>query len=288
LSDYLIAVKMRTTTSSLAAIAMALLSSTSSAFVVQSPAAPTSATQLQVSTSAETATSTSTKSTISKSPLFEFLKFDGKPTFDVIAKTEEYIEMALNQNSKEPGTYEEIYDERYVLRGPVIGPINRADLDLSQNGLGLRAAFPNVNIDTFGYTVDPENPYRCFYFQRWRAVQEGDLDVYGDIFPATGTEAEMPVSIFSIVWTPEGKIIYEQVGAVVDRFEGNTEGKAAVFGMLHHAGLKLNASPGDILFRLIQRLGHALGGQGRSWSKDSDVPSWWVSKSRGADGTDQW
>jgi hypothetical protein len=279
---------MRTATSSLAAIAMALLSSTSSAFVVQSPAAPTSATQLQVSTSAETATSTSTKSTISKSPLFEFLKFDGKPTFDVIAKTEEYIEMALNQNSKEPGTYEEIYDERYVLRGPVIGPINRADLDLSQNGLGLRAAFPNVNIDTFGYTVDPENPYRCFYFQRWRAVQEGDLDVYGDIFPATGTEAEMPVSIFSIVWTPEGKIIYEQVGAVVDRFEGNTEGKAAVFGMLHHAGLKLNASPGDILFRLIQRLGHALGGQGRSWSKDSDVPSWWVSKSRGADGTDQW
>jgi hypothetical protein len=264
------------------AIAMALLFSTSSAFVAQSPASPTSTTQLQVSISPETVTSTK-----SKSPLFEFLKFDGKPTFDVIAKTEEYIERI--QNSKEYGSYEEIYDERYVLRGPVIGPINRADLSLSQNGLGLRAAFPNVNIDTFGYTVDPENPYRCFYFQRWRAVQEDDLDAYGDIFSAgSGTEAEMPVSIFNVVWTPEGKIIYEMVGAVVDRFEGNTEGKAAVFGMLHHAGLKLNASPGDVVFGLIQRVGHALGGRGRSWSKDSDLPSWWVSKSRGADGTDQW
>ena len=170
--------------------------------------------------------------------------------------------------------------------GIVVGPINRADLFASQKGLGLRAAYPNVEIDTFGYTIDPENPYRCFYFQRWRAVQEADLDAFGDIFPATKTEAEMPVSVFSVVWTPDQKIIYEQVGAVVDRFEGNTEGKAAVFGLLHHAGLKLNANPGSKSFQLLQRLGHLLGGRGRSWSRENDIPSWWKSKSRGADGTD--
>ena len=218
-------------------------------------------------------------------PMFEYLKFDGKPTFDVAAKTKEYVETFQD---KPAGSYEDLYDKDYVLRGPVIGPINRADVDRSQKGLGLREAFPNFEIDTFGYTVDPENPYRCFYFQRWRAVHENDLVAYGDIFPATGKTAETPVSVFSVVWTPDQKIVYEQVGAVVDRFEGNTQGKAAVFGLLHTAGLKLKANPGDVVFGLIQRLGHALGGRGRSWSKEEDIPSWWKSKSRGADETDEW
>jgi len=224
---------------------------------------------------------TTTKKT-SKSPMFEYLKFDGNPTFDVLEKTKEYV------GSQSFDMAQDIYDKDYVLRGPVIGPINRKDLKTSQTGLGLREAFPDVNIDTFGYTIDPENPYRCFYFQRWRATHTGDLDSYGDIFEATGIEAEMPVSVFSVVWTPEGKIIYEQVGAVVDRFEGNTAGKAAVFGLLHTAGLKLDANPGDKVFAFIQRLGHLLGGRGRSWSKEDEIPDWWASKSRGADDTDQW
>ena len=272
---------------------VSVLSATSNAFVARRSApllqnvglqaetiAPPSA---EATTSAVDAKSKSSKK-VSKSPIFEYLKFDGAPTFDVIEKTKEYIA------TQEIGSQldEEIYDKDYVLRGPVIGPINREDLFVSQTGLGLREAFPNVEIDTFGYTVDPENPYRCFYFQRWRATHENDLDAYGDIFPATGTEAEMPVSVFSVVWTPGGKIIYEQVGAVVDRLEGNTQGKAAVFGLLHTAGLKLAAQPGDGVFAFIQRLGHVIGGRGRSWSRKKEVPTWWVSKSKGADASDQW
>lgn len=229
-----------------------------------------------------TSQTSTTSNKVSKSPLFEYLKFDGKPTFDVIAKTEEYV------NAQSWEIDENTYDKDYVLRGAVIGPITRKDLRGSQTGLGLKEAFPDVNIDTFGYTIDPENPYRCFYFQRWRATHSGDLDAFGDIYPATGIEMEAPVSVFSVVWTPEGKIIYEQVGAVVDRFEGNTQGKAAVFGLLHTAGLKLSASPGDAVFGAIQRIGHFLGGRGRSWSKEEDIPKWWVSNSRGADGTDDW
>jgi len=169
----------------------------------------------------------------------------------------------------------------------VIGPINRNDLKVSQKGLGIRSAFPDIKLDTFGYTIDPENPYRCFYFQRWRGTNSGDLDSYGTIFPATGTEMETPVSVFSVVWNPTGKIIYEQVGAVVDRLEGNTQGKAAVFGLLHTAGLKLNASPGDKVFAFIQRIGHLAGNMGRSWSREDDIPKWWTSRSRGADDTEQ-
>lgn len=175
-----------------------------------------------------------------------------------------------------------------VLLYSVIGPINRKDLTKDQAGLGLMGAFPDIKIDTFGYTIDPENPYRCFYFQRWRATHSQDMNVFGTIYPATGTEMETPLSTFSVVWNPDGKIVYEQVGAVVDRLEGNTQGKAAVFGMLHTAGLKLSAAPGNAVFSLIQRIGHIVGGQGRSWSKEEDIPDWWVSTSRGADATEPW
>lgn len=254
------------------AILLAVLVSNAAAFSTQTPPAAT-------------ATSTGTGTSIkSKSPMFEYLKFDGNPQFDVMEKTRVYVESQSNDESFS----EDWYAVDYVLRGPVIGPINRSDLALSQNGLGIKAAFPDIKLDTFGITIDPENPYRCFYFQRWRGTNSGDLDSYGTIYPATGNAMETPVSVFSIVWNPEGRIAYEQVGAVVDRLEGNTEGKAAVFGMLHTAGLKLNANPGDKVFGLIQRIGHLVGNMGRSWSREDEIPKWWVSKSRGADATDTW
>jgi hypothetical protein len=242
---------------------------------------------VQAATETESVIGSETTETVtakSANPMFEYLKFDGNPKFDVLAKTKEYTDIFTRGEKPD----ESLYADDYVLRGPVIGPIVRKDLALSQNGLGLNAAYPNVEISSFGHTIDPENPYRCFFFQRWRAKHEADLDAYGDIYPASGKVAEMPVSTFSIVWNPEGKIIYEQVGAVVDRLEGNTAGKAAVFGLLHFAGLKIPASPGDKTFSFIQRLGHVLGGRGRSWSRKVDIPSWWVSPSRGADATEQW
>jgi hypothetical protein len=72
----------------------------------------------------------------------------------------------------------------------------------------------------------------------------------------------------------------------MDRFEGNTQGKAAVFGLLHTAGLELPAGPGSVQLRFAQWLGHLTGVGGRSFSDDADIPSWWTSKSRGAEPTD--
>ena len=71
--------------------------------------------------------------------------------------------------------------------------------------------------------------------------------------------ASIPVSVLTIVWNPEGKFIYqsyEHVGAVVDRLEANAAGEAAVFELLHHAGLKTPANPGDKVFRCSQSVGH--------------------------------
>ena len=46
--------------------------------------------------------------------------------------------------------------------------------------------------------------------------------------------------------------------------------------------------PGDGVFAFIQRIGHLVGGQGRSWSKEEELPSWWTDSSRGADATEQY
>lgn len=254
----------------LTTIVAAILASNAAAFSTLTPPSATTTSAIE-----------SVKST---SPMFEHLKFDKNPQFDVLEKTKQYVESQTIAETMD----ENLYAADYVLRGPVIGPINRDDLIKSQKGLDVRTAFPDIKLETFGHAIDPENPYRCFYFQRWRGTNSGDMNNYGTVYPATGNSMETPVSVFSVVWNPEGKVVYEQVGAVVDRLEGNTEGKAAIFGMLHTAGIKLSANPGDKIFALIQRLGHLAGNLGRSWSREEEIPKWWISKSRGADATDIW
>ena len=55
-------------------------------------------------------------------------------------------------------------------------------------------------------------------------------------------------------------------------------GKGAVFGLLYGAGLNASSGVGDTLLRVQQRVTHWIGGFGRSWSKEEDIPSWWKSK----------
>jgi len=210
---------------------------------------------------------------------FDYLKFDGEPSFDVLAKTRSYV-------ATRGSTDESTFAPDYVLRGGVIGPLTRKDLRETQAGFDLLSAFSEVETNPFGYAVDPRNPYRCFFFEQWTAVHTGTLKAGPTEIEATGNVMDGPVSVTSVHWNPDGQIVYESVGNVVDRHEGNTAGKAAVFGLLHIAGLKLPGSPGSPVLRFQQRLGHLLGQGGRSFSREQDVPRWWKSKSRGADATD--
>jgi hypothetical protein len=210
----------------------------------------------------------------------DYLKFNGTtPSFDVMQKTKEYI---ANRGTNP----KDIYADDYVLRGPVIGPLTRKDLTSTQGNLNLAEAFPNVETNSFGFTQDPENPYRVFYFEKWRATHLGPLQAGSQTIEPTGNIMDGPVHVNTVCWNPDGKIVYEAVGNVVDRHEGNTEGKAAVFGLLHTAGIKIPGSPGSTVLRIIQRFGHLSGNSGRSFSVEEDIPAWWKSKSRGADPTD--
>ena len=83
-------------------------------------------------------------------------------------------------------------------------------------------------------------------------------------------------------------MIYETISPPVDRFEGNTKGSGAVFGLLAGAGLQLPASVGDPALMLQQRLNTDVlkGIFGKTWSSEEEVPAWWKSKAKGADPND--
>ena len=67
-------------------------------------------------------------------------------------------------------TYEDAeayYDQDYVFRGSIIGPITAEDVRETQKRFNVMGAYPDLKMEQFGFTVDPQNPYRCYYFERW-------------------------------------------------------------------------------------------------------------------------
>jgi len=236
-------------------------------------------------------TSTSTAAAVpskDEAHWLDVLKFDGqKPDFDVIAKTIDYTSQPGYVRFSLKDIPTDYYDKDYIFRGPIVGPINREDLVRTNSLFGLDKSFPDLERKPFGFAVDPENPFRVLFFERWIGTHTGELDLIGVLkAPPTGNKSVSPLFPFSITWTPDGKIIYEALTTAVDRFEGNTRGKVAVFGLLETAGISLDNSVGNPILRFQQKLNRFLNSPAQIYSKDEDIPSWWMSRARGADPND--
>lgn len=247
---------------------------------------------LQTGVSSSTTTSSSSSTPPSRPSVanhwMDVLKFDGAtPDFDVIEKTQKYVQEEGYRTFNLKLIPTEYYDKRYIFRGPIVGPINRQDL-VETNGLfGLQTSFPDLTREPFGFCVDPENPFRVLFFERWKATHTGTFDLMGLLkADATQQPSISPVFPFSITWTPQGQIIYECLTAAVDRFEGNTKGKVAVFGLLETAGIGIDNSVNNPLLAATQRFGRFLNLPAQVFSKEEDIPSWWKSKARGAESND--
>ena len=161
------------------------------------------------------------------------------------------------------------------------------DVRETQEGFNLLGAYPDIDRGIFGYTIDPQNPYRCFFFERWTGTMTGSIKIGSLVtLPPTQKRIETPIHVTSVVWNPEGKVVYEGISPPTDRFEGSTKGLGAVYGLLFGAGLAPPAQVGDLSLMLQQRLVTDVLGVGRAWSKDEDLPSWWKSQAKGADPTD--
>eukprot|EP00307_Rebecca_sp_RCC1486_P009660 CAMPEP_0119432752 /NCGR_PEP_ID=MMETSP1335-20130426/48408_1 /TAXON_ID=259385 /ORGANISM="Chrysoculter rhomboideus, Strain RCC1486" /LENGTH=191 /DNA_ID=CAMNT_0007458587 /DNA_START=17 /DNA_END=592 /DNA_ORIENTATION=+ len=177
------------------------------------------------------------------------------------------------------------YADEYVFRGPIIGPLGHKEVVDTQAGFDLMGAFPDLERECFGYSVDPQNPFRCLFFERWTATMTGELKIGPLRVPPTGKRVELPLWTSSYVWNPEGRIIYGSVSNPIDRFEGTTNA-GAVIGLLEAAGVDAGGNVGDSWLIARQRLNQAISFAGKTWSAEEDIPSWWKSKARGADPTD--
>jgi len=179
----------------------------------------------------------------------------------------------------------------FIFRGPVIGPLGKKDFVATLNSVGsgeagLANAFPDLQSNTFGFSVDPTEPNRVWYFERPRGTFLGAFDhpVVGRIEP-TGAEYVGPPEARSVIVDEEGKIKYQSVGYVVDRFTGDTtDGAGAVFGMYSVMGEKLDDTVGSPTMVFLQWLSSVLpeGMVPKSFSRKEDLPSWWKDERMGS------
>eukprot|EP01083_Nonionella_stella_P275961 937368_1 len=180
----------------------------------------------------------------------------------------------------------------FIFRGPVIGPLNKVDFVATLTAIqakenkGLTDAFPDLELNNFGFAVDPTEPGRVWYFQRPRGTFTGPFDhpVTGRIEP-TGAAYVAPPEARSVIIDEDGLIKYASVGYVTDRFTGDTTGgKGAVFGMYHVMGEEMDDTIGSWKMIGLQWLSSILpeGTVPQSFSKKNELPDWWKDERMGA------
>ena len=235
------------------------------------------------------AETTTTTTTVEPSGWLDVLKWDGaQPDFDVLEKAKQLTSEPGYRSFSLKDIPAEYYSKDYIFRGPIVGPINRKDLVETNTNFELQKAFPDLDRQPFGFSVDPENPFRVLFFERWKATHTGTLSLVNTPIsvPATGNRSISPVFPFSMTFDKDGKVIYETLTTAVDRFEGNTMGKVAVFGLFESAGLSLDNSVGNPFLAAAQKFNRFLDQPLQTFSKAENVPSWWKSKSVGPDPND--
>mmetsp|Transcript_4518 Transcript_4518/g.13000 ORF Transcript_4518/g.13000 Transcript_4518/m.13000 type:complete len:264 (-) Transcript_4518:426-1217(-) len=180
-------------------------------------------------------------------------------------------------------------DEDFVFRGPVIGPLVKKDLVFTlEANADLSRAFPDLQANAFGFTADdPIEPNRVWYFVRPRGTFAGSFPFpgfAGEVIEPTNAPYIGAPECRSVVFNREGKIVYQTVGYVVDRFTGDTTGgRGAIFGQYAVMGKEIDAHPGAWSTVLLQKLGEYLPDFPKSYSKREDLPEWWKDERMGAE-----
>ena len=64
----------------------------------------------------------------------------------------------------------------------------------------------NPEVQTWGHSVDPDNPLRVWYFAQISGTMTKDWDVNGQFFPATNKPIQSAPEAHSIEWTADGKV----------------------------------------------------------------------------------
>ena len=199
---------------------------------------------------------------------------------ELISLTKEYL------NNLSPDYWD---DDEFVFRGPVIGPLVKKDIINTVGSVTPEDSFTNFTSNAFGFSVDPIEPNRVWWFERARGTFSRPYDhpVFGLIEP-NNKDVIAPPEARSVIWKESNKKIkYMSVGYVTDRFTNDTtNGMGAIFGLMHHMGIQIDGDVGSPITVFLQWLSSVLPEGSteipKSYSNEDDIPAWWTDIRRGA------
>lgn len=181
----------------------------------------------------------------------------------------------------------DLYSEEFVMRGPAVGPLNKSDYCFTMSELKIWEAFPDIQANAFGFSIDPENSDKVWFFVRNTGTNTGPISFGSKVpqIPATNKEIRGPTEAFSMEFDSDLKVRGLTIGYPCNRFEGNTGGLGAFIGLLTGCGLDFLPSIKSPLFKFIQKTGQKIEGYPKTFSNPEDLPSWWETPDvLGADG----
>lgn len=175
------------------------------------------------------------------------------------------------------------YSDDFIFRGPYIGPLNKDDYFSTMDTFKLYKALPDINPNAWGFSLDPKDPSRVWYWTRNSGTFNGEPISLGNgiRFPPNGAVLDGCPETHSIIFDDNQKVKLLTVGYVADRFAGNTKGDGAAVGIFNVIGLPF-PKPGPLL-RFAQWFGTDVF-NGGAYSYSKDLPSWWTSTEIGSEG----
>ena len=184
---------------------------------------------------------------------------------------------------------ESLFADDFIFRGPVIGPLNKADYMEVLDYFKIYVAFPDIDPHCFGFTVDPLDPYRVWFFLRATGTYQKPLG--GPVGVLVRPDNQLyrgSLETWSLTFDNDLKCKLMTAGYVSDRFDENatTDGSGLSFGILKTLGLSIPSGAGNLVLRLIQATNGplvTLGLTPKAVSAPEDIPSWWNNGKRGAD-----
>eukprot|EP00961_Rhodomonas_salina_P219261 2964018-Rhodomonas_salina.2 len=209
-------------------------------------------------------------------------------TQELIAAAEEFMVRGSGYFS---ARNESLLAEDFVFRGPIIGPFNKADYMEVLDYFKVYRGFPDINPNCFGYSVDPEDPLRVWFFVRATGTNTMKLGgPLGDALaaispPSKATPYRGSPEAWSLTFNNKLQVRRLTAGYVADRFDekATTGGRGLTYGITATLGLPLPAAnaPQTQIAQFLSSLGGPLFP--KSSSEPSQVPAWWKDKRRGAE-----
>lgn len=177
------------------------------------------------------------------------------------------------------------YDEFYVLTGPDVGPLVKADFLAAQRGftLDFSQAAPDLNYLLDGFHQDPSQPSRVWFTLRYVGTHTGSTRIGSTVLePKENNAIFGGPELHAIWWTPDKRIKWESVGYVGCKYTGSNQGYGGIGGLLVPLGVPRAffdvGTPFIKAAFTLSQFAEASENRGRAKSPWTSLPAWWKAR----------